>query len=77
MSTTGEVAHLNPDGLAHSAAFTQAVLVEGPARTVYVGGQNGSLPRAPSATASQPRLPRRLRTSTPRRGPPAGRCTTS
>jgi enamine deaminase RidA (YjgF/YER057c/UK114 family) len=41
VSTTGEVAHLNPDELTRSAAFTQAVLVEGPARTVYVGGQNG------------------------------------
>jgi enamine deaminase RidA (YjgF/YER057c/UK114 family) len=33
--------HLNPDGLPTNPAFSQAVAVEGAARTVYVGGQNG------------------------------------
>jgi hypothetical protein len=35
------VEHLNPDGLPRNPAFTQAVRVEGPGATVYVGGQNG------------------------------------
>ena len=37
---TPRVEHLNPDGLHHNAAFTQAVVVSGPVRTIYVGGQN-------------------------------------
>ncbi len=36
----GAVEHLNPDGLLRSLAFTQVVTVSGPAKTVYVGGQN-------------------------------------
>jgi len=35
------VSYLNPPGLPQSPAFSQAVVVEHPARTVYVGGQNG------------------------------------
>lgn len=35
-----KVGHLNPEGLAKNPAFTQVVTVEGPARTIYVGGQN-------------------------------------
>jgi enamine deaminase RidA (YjgF/YER057c/UK114 family) len=34
------VQHLDPPGLAHSPAFTQAIAVDGPHRTIYVGGQN-------------------------------------
>ena len=34
------VLHLNPEGMHRNPAFTQAVVVEGAARTVYVGGQN-------------------------------------
>jgi len=34
------VQHLHPLGLARSSAFTQAVAVDGPHRTIYVGGQN-------------------------------------
>jgi enamine deaminase RidA (YjgF/YER057c/UK114 family) len=33
--------HINPDGLHRSPAFSQAVVVEQPARTIYIGGQNG------------------------------------
>ena len=33
--------HINPDGLHKSPAFSQAVVVEQPSRTIYVGGQNG------------------------------------
>jgi enamine deaminase RidA (YjgF/YER057c/UK114 family) len=33
--------HLNPEGLHRNPAFSQAVVVEQPARTIYVGGQNG------------------------------------
>ena len=35
------VRHINPDGLHHSPAFSQAVVVEQPAKTIYIGGQNG------------------------------------
>jgi enamine deaminase RidA (YjgF/YER057c/UK114 family) len=35
------LSHLNPDGVPSNPAFSQAVLVTGAARTVYVGGQNG------------------------------------
>jgi len=36
----GSVQHLNPDGLHKNAAYSQAVVVAGNAKTVYVGGQN-------------------------------------
>jgi enamine deaminase RidA (YjgF/YER057c/UK114 family) len=36
-----EVTHVNPEGMHSSPAFSQAVIVEGNARTIYVGGQNG------------------------------------
>jgi len=32
--------YLNPESLARNPAFTQAVVVEAPAKTIYVGGQN-------------------------------------
>lgn len=35
-----KVTHLNPDGLNKNPAFTQAIIVEGNARTIYIGGQN-------------------------------------
>lgn len=35
-----QVEHLNPSGLHRNPAFTQAVVVTGPVKTVYVGGQN-------------------------------------
>lgn len=37
---TQRVTHLNPAGLHRNPAFTQAVVVEGGPRTVYIGGQN-------------------------------------
>jgi enamine deaminase RidA (YjgF/YER057c/UK114 family) len=39
MTTTIE--HLNPDGLMQTPAFSHAVAVTGPAKTIYIGGQNG------------------------------------
>ena len=33
--------HINPEGLHRSPAFSQAVVVEKPAKTIYIGGQNG------------------------------------
>ena len=33
--------HINPEGLHRSPAFSQAVVVEQPAKTIYVSGQNG------------------------------------
>ena len=36
-----DVRHINPEGLHRSPAFTQAVVVEQPAKTIYIGGQNG------------------------------------
>ena len=35
-----DVTHLNPDGLASNPAYSQAVVVSGAVRTIYVGGQN-------------------------------------
>jgi enamine deaminase RidA (YjgF/YER057c/UK114 family) len=35
------VRHVNPPGLPRNPAFSQAVVVEAPHRTIYVGGQNG------------------------------------
>jgi enamine deaminase RidA (YjgF/YER057c/UK114 family) len=37
----GGVEHVNPEGMFRSPAFTQAVVVRGPHRVVYVGGQDG------------------------------------
>ena len=34
------VQHVNPEEMHSNPAFSQAVVVEGPARTIYVGGQN-------------------------------------
>jgi enamine deaminase RidA (YjgF/YER057c/UK114 family) len=36
--------HLNPESLARNPAFSQVVVVEGPAKTIYVGGQNAVRP---------------------------------
>jgi enamine deaminase RidA (YjgF/YER057c/UK114 family) len=33
--------HVNPEGLHRSPAFSQAVVVEQPTKTIYIGGQNG------------------------------------
>ncbi len=35
------VRHINPEGLHRSPAFSQAVVVERPTKTIYIGGQNG------------------------------------
>jgi len=36
-----KLTHLNPDTLHRNPAFSQGIAVEGTARTIYVGGQNG------------------------------------
>jgi enamine deaminase RidA (YjgF/YER057c/UK114 family) len=36
----GSVQHLNPDSLHKNPAYSQAIVVTGNVRTVYVGGQN-------------------------------------
>jgi enamine deaminase RidA (YjgF/YER057c/UK114 family) len=36
----GSVQHINPDGLSKNPAFTQLVSVTGPAKTIYIGGQD-------------------------------------
>jgi enamine deaminase RidA (YjgF/YER057c/UK114 family) len=38
------ITHLNPEGMHSNPAFAQAVIVEGAARTIYVGGQNAVSP---------------------------------
>jgi enamine deaminase RidA (YjgF/YER057c/UK114 family) len=35
------ITHLNPEGMHSNPAFSQAVVVEGARRIVFVGGQNG------------------------------------
>jgi enamine deaminase RidA (YjgF/YER057c/UK114 family) len=37
---SGSVQHLNPEALPRNPAFTQAVVVTGPAKTIYIGMQN-------------------------------------
>lgn len=37
---TGRVEYLNPDSLPKNPAFTNVVVVTGPVRTIYVGGQD-------------------------------------
>jgi enamine deaminase RidA (YjgF/YER057c/UK114 family) len=39
-ATKGRVDFLNPKGLPQSPAFTNVVVVSGPVRTIYIGGQN-------------------------------------
>jgi enamine deaminase RidA (YjgF/YER057c/UK114 family) len=38
------ITHLNPEGMHANPVFSQAVVVEGAARTIYVGGQNAVSP---------------------------------
>lgn len=42
MTKQGRVEHLDPEGLPRNPAFTNVVVVHGPARTIYIGGQNGT-----------------------------------
>jgi enamine deaminase RidA (YjgF/YER057c/UK114 family) len=37
---SGRVEHLNPEGLVRNPAFSNVVVVSGPARTIYIGGQD-------------------------------------
>ena len=39
-SSRGYVEHLNPEGLPKNPAFTNVVVVSGPVRTIYIGGQD-------------------------------------
>jgi enamine deaminase RidA (YjgF/YER057c/UK114 family) len=39
-SETPQVQHLNPDTLNRNPAFTNVVVVTGPVKTIYVGGQD-------------------------------------
>ncbi|MGC4045495.1 MAG: RidA family protein [Armatimonas sp.] len=38
------ITHVNPDSMYKNPAFSQLVVLEGPAKLVFVGGQNGVLP---------------------------------
>ena len=40
LSAHGQVQHINPDSLSKNPAFTQVVTVTGPAKTIYIGGQD-------------------------------------
>jgi enamine deaminase RidA (YjgF/YER057c/UK114 family) len=40
VSTTGQVQYINPNTLNKNPAFTNAVVVSGPVKTIYVGGQD-------------------------------------
>ena len=39
-STRGQVEYINPDTLNKNPAFTNVVVVSGPVKTIYVGGQD-------------------------------------
>ncbi|SRR6266498_4511997 len=39
-STHARVQHINPNDLSKNPAFTQVVTVTGPAKTIYIGGQD-------------------------------------
>ena len=39
-TTTGAVQHLSPDGMHQNPAYSQLVVITGPAKTIYIGGQN-------------------------------------
>ena len=39
-STSGLVEHLKPEGLANNPAFTNVIVVTGPVKTIYIGGQD-------------------------------------
>jgi enamine deaminase RidA (YjgF/YER057c/UK114 family) len=36
----GQVQHINPDDLSKNPAFTNVIVVTGPAKTIYIGGQD-------------------------------------
>jgi enamine deaminase RidA (YjgF/YER057c/UK114 family) len=40
MTPKGEVQYINPDALNKNPAFTNVIVVTGPVKTVYVGGQD-------------------------------------
>lgn len=37
---TDKIKHINPDSLMKNPAFSQAVVIEGNGKTIYIGGQN-------------------------------------
>jgi Putative translation initiation inhibitor, yjgF family len=39
-STHTQLQHINPDGLNKNPAFTNVITVTGPAKTIYIGGQD-------------------------------------
>ncbi|MDJ1421010.1 MAG: RidA family protein [Candidatus Methanoperedens sp.] len=39
-STHGHVQYINPDNLPKNPAFTNVIVVTGPAKTIYIGGQD-------------------------------------
>jgi enamine deaminase RidA (YjgF/YER057c/UK114 family) len=39
-STHGQVQYINPDNLIKNPAFTNVITVTGPAKTIYIGGQD-------------------------------------
>jgi enamine deaminase RidA (YjgF/YER057c/UK114 family) len=39
-ANAGSVQHLNPEGLPNNPAFTNAIVVTGPVKTIYIGGQD-------------------------------------
>jgi enamine deaminase RidA (YjgF/YER057c/UK114 family) len=40
MTSAGQVQYLNPDRLNNNPAFTNVIIVTGPVKTLYIGGQN-------------------------------------
>ena len=42
-TSSGRVEFLNPEGMLRNPAFSQAAVISGPVRTIYVGGQDAVL----------------------------------
>jgi enamine deaminase RidA (YjgF/YER057c/UK114 family) len=39
-SNQGQVQYINPEGLSKNPAFTNVIMVTGPVKTIYIGGQD-------------------------------------
>ena len=71
--TTGRVEFINPEGLNRNPAFTNVVVVSGPVRTIYVGGQDAVTAGGEVAWQGRHRGPDRAGPRESADGPGSGR----